>query len=104
MKEKFSGEEAEDRAAELCGLWETYLRDPSWHPYRVVADDLNSETFKEIIDEEDERLKGLKTEGGKRGCVCVSYAQAIVGGDGALTVQISLFQMLLCEDCVTSTP
>ncbi|KAK4854729.1 hypothetical protein QYF36_000574 [Acer negundo] len=46
MKEKFSGEEAKDRAAELYGLWETYLRDPSRHPYRVVADDLNSETFK----------------------------------------------------------
>ncbi|KAI5675645.1 hypothetical protein M9H77_06595 [Catharanthus roseus] len=33
-KRKYSKEEAEEKGMELCSLWEEYLRDPSWHPYR----------------------------------------------------------------------
>ncbi|KAK7836751.1 factor of dna methylation 3 [Quercus suber] len=40
-----------------------YLRDPSWHPYKTVMGE-DGKTV-EIIDEEDERLKGLKDEYGE---------------------------------------
>ncbi|KAK4440866.1 Factor of DNA methylation 4 [Sesamum alatum] len=56
---KFAGEDAAVKAMELCSLWEDYLRDPSWHPYKVVMD---GGTPKEVLDEDDEKLKELKTE------------------------------------------
>ncbi|XP_027166996.1 protein INVOLVED IN DE NOVO 2-like [Coffea eugenioides] len=58
---KFSHTEAAEKAIELCSLWEDNLRDPSWHPYRVIID---GENAKEIIDENDEKLNSLKDEYG----------------------------------------
>ena len=37
-KIKFLDEEAEEKALELCSLWEVRLRDPSWHPFKVILD------------------------------------------------------------------
>ncbi|XP_011089476.1 protein INVOLVED IN DE NOVO 2 [Sesamum indicum] len=56
---KYGGENVTVKAMELCSLWEDYLRDPSWHPYKVVMDGGNP---KEVLDENDEKLKELKTE------------------------------------------
>ncbi|KAL0417862.1 UNVERIFIED_CONTAM: Factor of DNA methylation 4 [Sesamum radiatum] len=56
---KYGGEDVTVKAMQLCSLWEDYLRDPSWHPYKVVMD---GGTPKEILDENDEKLKELKTE------------------------------------------
>lgn len=40
MKKKYRNEaEAEERASELCSLWEEYLKDPDWHPVRVIEVD-----------------------------------------------------------------
>lgn len=39
MKRKYSEEEAEDRAMELCSLWDEYLKDPDWHPFKVTVVD-----------------------------------------------------------------
>lgn len=37
MKKKYRDEaEAEERASELGSLWEEYLKDPEWHPTRVI--------------------------------------------------------------------
>lgn len=36
MKLKYNEEEAEEKSSELCSLWEEYLRDPDWHPFRVI--------------------------------------------------------------------
>ncbi|XP_057955214.1 protein INVOLVED IN DE NOVO 2-like [Malania oleifera] len=60
-QKKYSDEEADDKAVELCSLWEDYLRDPSWHPFKIITVAGNA---KEIIDEEDEKLKNLKNEFG----------------------------------------
>ncbi|KAJ8566103.1 hypothetical protein K7X08_030580 [Anisodus acutangulus] len=49
--------EAEQRASELCSLWEEYLRDPEWHPIKVVAANGKHQA---VIDDEDEKLKDLK--------------------------------------------
>lgn len=37
MKRKYNEEEAEDKASELCSLWEEYLKDPDWHPFKVTV-------------------------------------------------------------------
>lgn len=37
MKKKYNEEEAEDKASELCSLWEEYLKDPDWHPFKVTV-------------------------------------------------------------------
>ncbi|EXC10665.1 hypothetical protein L484_025247 [Morus notabilis] len=61
-KRKFSDEEAEDKALESYSLWDSYLRDPRWHPFKIVPHKANY--TKEIIDEDDEKLKSLKNEYG----------------------------------------
>ncbi|KAM3698029.1 hypothetical protein ACB098_06G158100 [Castanea mollissima] len=59
MKRKYNEEEAEDRASELCSLWEEYLKDPDWHPLKVITVDGNHQ---QVIDEEDEKLNDLRKE------------------------------------------
>lgn len=38
MKRKYSEDEVDEKALELCSLWEENLKDPSWHPFKVVTD------------------------------------------------------------------
>ncbi|XP_061340680.1 factor of DNA methylation 4-like [Gastrolobium bilobum] len=61
-KRKFANDEVNVKAVELCSRWEAYLRDPSWHPYKVLLDKAGN--AKEILDEEDEKLRILKDEFG----------------------------------------
>ncbi|PSS14242.1 Factor of DNA methylation like [Actinidia chinensis var. chinensis] len=61
-KREYTGEAARVKATELWSLWDNYLGDPSWHPFKVIP---VGEDHKEIIDEEDEKLKRLKDEFGK---------------------------------------
>nr|GEW99599.1 RNA-directed DNA polymerase [Tanacetum cinerariifolium] len=63
MKQMYNETEAEDKASELCSLWEEYLRDPRWYPFKVITVDGESEN---IIDETDEKLKSLKRELGEK--------------------------------------
>ncbi|KAL3614097.1 hypothetical protein CASFOL_042171 [Castilleja foliolosa] len=58
-KRMCSGNKAEVKAVELCTEWDSYLRDSSWHPFQVVSID-GGKTHKEIVNEEDEKLKKLK--------------------------------------------
>lgn len=51
-----------EKAKELCSLWEDHLRNPSWHPYKVV---MVGEEHEEVLDENDEKLKELKNEFGE---------------------------------------
>lgn len=37
MKRKYKSSEADEMASELCSLWEEYLRNPDWHPIKVVT-------------------------------------------------------------------
>ncbi|XP_076947787.1 protein INVOLVED IN DE NOVO 2-like [Bidens hawaiensis] len=62
MKRKYGEIDAEDRASEMRSLCEEYLRDPNWHPFKVVT--VNGRS-KGIIDENDEKLKGLKRDMGE---------------------------------------
>lgn len=60
-KKKYNSEEAADKALEVCSLWENYVRDSNWHPYKIIQ---KGQTVEEIIDENDEKLKELKAEYG----------------------------------------
>ena len=62
MKRKYNEEEAEEKAMELCSLWEEYLKDPEWHPFKVTTVDGK---HKEVISVEDEKLKDLMKELGE---------------------------------------
>ncbi|PKA64896.1 hypothetical protein AXF42_Ash011498 [Apostasia shenzhenica] len=55
-KRKFAAEEADVMASELCSKWDQEIRNPSWHPFKIVQS--NGET-EEVIDESDEKLKSL---------------------------------------------
>ncbi|XVF83695.1 hypothetical protein PTKIN_Ptkin16aG0511300 [Pterospermum kingtungense] len=62
MKRKYNDEEAEERASELCSLWEEYMKDPDWHPFKNI--EVGEGKFEAVIDEEDEKLGDLKDEMG----------------------------------------
>ncbi|XP_058099279.1 factor of DNA methylation 2-like isoform X2 [Magnolia sinica] len=68
---KFSGEEAQIKTMELCSLWEDNIKNPAWHPYKVVS---VGDKQEEIIDEDDEKLKELKNEWGDEVFECVATA------------------------------
>lgn len=62
MKLKYKHEaDAEERASELCSLWDEYLKDPEWHPTKVI---LVNGKHEEVIDEDDEKLNDLKEKYG----------------------------------------
>ncbi|XP_047158969.1 protein INVOLVED IN DE NOVO 2-like [Vigna umbellata] len=62
MKKKYNDEDAEERASELCSLWDEYIKDPGWHPFKITIIEGKDQ---EIIDNEDEKLKALKNELGE---------------------------------------
>ncbi|KAK6117902.1 hypothetical protein DH2020_048350 [Rehmannia glutinosa] len=62
MKRRYNEAEADERATELCSLWEEYLRDPEWHPIKVVNINGKHQLAipKAVINEDDEKLRDLK--------------------------------------------
>ncbi|KAK4777762.1 hypothetical protein SAY87_017949 [Trapa incisa] len=56
MEKNFSKNEAAVKAAKLCSIWEGHLRDPSWHPFKIITCDGYQI---EVVDEDDEKLKHL---------------------------------------------
>ncbi|KAM0034817.1 hypothetical protein Hdeb2414_s0015g00439271 [Helianthus debilis subsp. tardiflorus] len=60
--EKFGTEEALIKACEFCSFWQDKVKNPAWHPLKVVAVDGAHKV--EVIDENDESLKDLKEEWG----------------------------------------
>ncbi|KAJ1377213.1 putative domain XH [Sesbania bispinosa] len=60
-KKIYNEEDAALRALEMCSMWEKYLADPHWHPFKIITVDGKS---KEIIDDGDAKLEKLKKEMG----------------------------------------
>ncbi|KAF3773181.1 Factor of DNA methylation 1 [Nymphaea thermarum] len=60
--QKISVEDCEMKASELASLWEEHMRDPMWHPFKVIQDGPNE---KGVIDENDEKLRRLRIEWGE---------------------------------------
>uniref|UniRef100_A0A1J3FBR3 Factor of DNA methylation 3 n=1 Tax=Noccaea caerulescens TaxID=107243 RepID=A0A1J3FBR3_NOCCA len=61
MRRKYCQEDLEDWAVEVIQLWEEYLKDPDWHPFKRIKLE-TAETLVEVIDEDDEKLRTLKNE------------------------------------------
>ncbi|KAL5569076.1 hypothetical protein UlMin_025651, partial [Ulmus minor] len=59
MKKKYDGKEAVCKAFEICSLWEGHLNDSVWYPFKVIE---VGGKHKQIIDDDDEKLKSLKEE------------------------------------------
>ncbi|KAK3021814.1 hypothetical protein RJ639_047169 [Escallonia herrerae] len=70
-KERFPLEEAQIKASELCSLWQETMKNSDWHPFKVV---IVGETATETINEDDEKLRGLKQEWGQDICDAVVTA------------------------------
>ncbi|KAL7587864.1 hypothetical protein Lser_V15G38376 [Lactuca serriola] len=51
---------SEEDTAKFVSLWEDHLRDPNWHPFKVIA--IGEGESKEMVDEEDEKIGMLKGE------------------------------------------
>ncbi|EOY18112.1 XH/XS domain-containing protein isoform 5 [Theobroma cacao] len=49
MKRRYNEEQAEERASELCSLWDEYLKDPDWHPFKRIKLEGEEEYQEEII-------------------------------------------------------
>ncbi|KAJ0253365.1 Factor of DNA methylation 4 [Hirschfeldia incana] len=75
-KERYPAEEAEVEAAKLCSLWDNHLRDSGWRPINMVLID---GIYKEVLKEEDEKLKELKKELGDE--VFEAVTQALMERD-----------------------
>ncbi|CAI9297946.1 unnamed protein product [Lactuca saligna] len=58
-KRCLSEKEAED-AVKFVSMWEDHLRDPNWHPFKVII--IGEGECKEIVNEEDEKISMLKSE------------------------------------------
>ncbi|CAO2193645.1 unnamed protein product [Urochloa humidicola] len=51
------------RAAMLISHWQKEVQNPSWHPFRIVEDG-NGKT-RQVVDEDDAKLRGLQDEYGE---------------------------------------
>ncbi|XP_022634729.1 factor of DNA methylation 5 [Vigna radiata var. radiata] len=60
---KMSKEEVEEIALKTCSLWQKNVEDPHWYPFKIITIDGKP---KEVLNEEDEKLKRLRAEVGAR--------------------------------------
>ncbi|XP_057428725.1 factor of DNA methylation 1-like isoform X2 [Lotus japonicus] len=60
--QKYSCEQWQDISAKLCSSWEENLKDSAWHPFKTI--EVNG-IPQVVLDENDEKLKGLKNECGE---------------------------------------
>ncbi|KAK3206272.1 hypothetical protein Dsin_020318 [Dipteronia sinensis] len=73
MKRKFQGDEAEEESIMLWSCLRKCIKDPTWHPFKILVD--MEGNCKEILpDVEDETLKFLKYEYGEEVCNAVMEA------------------------------
>ncbi|KAJ6799933.1 factor of DNA methylation 5-like [Iris pallida] len=61
-KKRYAKEEADIKALELCSEWQEHLKNPVWHPFKVVT---TGDTSKEVLKENDEKLVALKEQLGE---------------------------------------
>ncbi|KAJ1691373.1 hypothetical protein LUZ63_015528 [Rhynchospora breviuscula] len=72
-KSRYGHQDAEMKAAELISQWQEELKKPSWHPYKRV--EIGGET-KEVVNEDDPKLRDLWLNFGDEVCNAVKTALA----------------------------
>lgn len=60
-QERYKFDDAFIEASKLSSSWQENLKDPGWHPFKIIEVDGKTE---EILREDDEKLKKLKEEWG----------------------------------------
>ncbi|KAF7816436.1 factor of DNA methylation 1-like isoform X1 [Senna tora] len=60
--QKYSNEQWPLISAQLCSSWEENMKNPNWYPFKKIV--VNG-MLQEIIDENDEKLKELRSEHGE---------------------------------------
>ncbi|CAO2189257.1 unnamed protein product [Urochloa humidicola] len=70
-RKRLPEEDADVRCALLCSKWEEKIRNPNWHPFRVVM--INGEE-RRVIKEDDETLQNMREELGEEECGLVTKA------------------------------
>ncbi|KAL0878377.1 hypothetical protein Bca101_028083 [Brassica carinata] len=61
-RQRFSGENVELEHAMLCSIWQRNITDSTWYPFKLVD---TGEEIKEVVDDEDEKLKKVSEEWGE---------------------------------------
>ncbi|PIN06754.1 hypothetical protein CDL12_20697 [Handroanthus impetiginosus] len=72
-KRKYSEKEVDVKASELYSLWDGHIRNPDWHPFKIVPVE-DGKCHKSILDQEDEKLKKLRNELGEEAYIAVINA------------------------------
>ncbi|XP_078176544.1 factor of DNA methylation 5-like [Carex rostrata] len=62
FKRKFPKRDAEIQAAMISSKWQDELKNPEWHPFKIVT---VGDKAQEVIQEDDEKLRALKEEFGE---------------------------------------
>ncbi|KAJ8755540.1 hypothetical protein K2173_019338 [Erythroxylum novogranatense] len=62
-KKRFPEKDGDIEGTTLCTLWQEKLKDPLWHPYKIIKDEGSSKEI-EVVDEADEKLQNLRQEWG----------------------------------------
>ncbi|XP_006655910.2 factor of DNA methylation 1-like [Oryza brachyantha] len=70
-RRKYGNDDYETKAAELVSSWQEEIKKPSWHPYKIVT--INGED-KEVVDDDDTKLRHLWIEYGDDVCNAVKTA------------------------------
>ncbi|KAK7290176.1 hypothetical protein RIF29_04406 [Crotalaria pallida] len=71
--QKYPSEEWQEKSAELCSSWEEILMNPHWHPFKRIE---VHGILQEILDENDEKLKELRSEYGEEAYKAATKALA----------------------------
>ncbi|KAI5670662.1 hypothetical protein M9H77_11026 [Catharanthus roseus] len=59
---KFLGNDWEGRSMELCSSWQAEVNDPNWQPFKKMH---KNGKYQEVIDEDDKKLKDLRSQWGE---------------------------------------
>jgi hypothetical protein len=70
-KRKYGNDDYETKAAELVSSWQEEIKKPSWHPYKIITVDGED---KEVVDDDDTKLRHLWIEYGDDVCNAVKTA------------------------------
>ncbi|CAN7041843.1 unnamed protein product [Brassica rapa subsp. trilocularis] len=61
-EQRFNGENVGLQHAMLCSEWQKNINDSAWYPFKLVV---TGEKMKEVVDDEDEKLKKMSEEWGE---------------------------------------